>query len=193
MSALSDISNENLATTTSPTDKTIMHGMVEKRATSSSFSERVKNTLGNFFPFTMGTDTGDEIETQGEEEDEDEQDDFGSQLSLNSSTHENPAPTNRKTGSSDRFGVVRTINKTIYASQQSREFVIFTNSEVQPGINRNTGSSKPPMEPEVDYKETSRQRGKTRVSTTTKLSGTNRVKTPLVTPSVEERTQLKRP
>ena len=57
---------------------------MEKTATSLSFSERVKNTLGNFFPFTIGTGTGDEAETQ-EEEDDDLQDDFGSQVSRNSS------------------------------------------------------------------------------------------------------------
>ena len=36
----------------------------------------------------MGTGTGDEAETQEEEEGDDEQDDFGSQVSLNSSTQE---------------------------------------------------------------------------------------------------------
>ena len=71
MSELSDISNENEATTKSLTDNTMMVGMTEKPATSSSFSERVKNTLGNFFPFTMGTGTGDEAEAQEEEEDDD--------------------------------------------------------------------------------------------------------------------------
>ena len=85
---------------------------------SSSFSERVKNTLGNFFPFTMGTGTGDEVETQEEKEDDDEQDDFGSQLSLISSTHEKRASTNSANCSSDRFGVVNTINKTVDGSQQ---------------------------------------------------------------------------
>ena len=64
MSELSDISTENVATTKSPTDNTMMHGVTEKQATSSSFSERVKNTSGNFFPFTMGTGTGDEAEAQ---------------------------------------------------------------------------------------------------------------------------------
>ena len=83
MSEPSHISTENVATTRSPTDNTMMYGVTEKTATSSSFSERVKNTLGNFFPFTMGTGTGDEVETQEEEENNDEQDDFGSQLSLN--------------------------------------------------------------------------------------------------------------
>ena len=64
MSELSDISTENVATTRSPTDNTMMLGVTAKPATSSSFSERVKNTFGNIFPFTMGTGTGDEAETQ---------------------------------------------------------------------------------------------------------------------------------
>ena len=72
MSELSDISTENVATIRSPADNTMMHGVTEKPATSSSFSERVKNTFKNFFPFTMGTGKGDEAETQEEEEDDDE-------------------------------------------------------------------------------------------------------------------------
>ena len=46
-SDLVDISAENVATTRSPTDNTMMLVVTEKTATSSSFSERVKNTLGN--------------------------------------------------------------------------------------------------------------------------------------------------
>ena len=113
-----------------------------------------------------------------------------SDLSLNSSTHENGAPTNRETGSSDQFGVFRTKNKTIEGSQQSREFVAMTNSETRPGKNRNTGPSNPPTEPEADYEGTSRQRVKTRVSTSTKLLGTNRVTPPLVRPLVDERASI---
>ena len=116
MLELSDIATENVATTRLPTDNTKMHGVTEKPATSSSFSERVKNTLGNLVPFTMGTGTGDEAETQEEEEDNDEQDDFGSQVSLNSSTQENDAYTDKDTGSIDQFGVVRTKNKTTNGS-----------------------------------------------------------------------------
>ena len=89
--------------------------------------------------------------------------------------------------------MVRTINKTIDASQQSREFVNITNSGVQSGDSSNTRPSKPTMEPEADYEEISRQKGKTRVSTSTKLPGTNRVTPPLVTPLVDERHQSKRP
>ena len=63
MSELSDISTEDVATTTSPTDNTMLHGVTEKPATSSSFSERVKNIFGNFFQYTMGTVTGDKAET----------------------------------------------------------------------------------------------------------------------------------
>ena len=116
MSETSDISTENVATTRSPTDNSMMHGVTEKPATSSSFSERVKNTFGNFFPFTMGAGTGYEAETQEEEEDDDEQDDFGSQVSINSSTLEKDACTDRETGPKDRFGVVRTISKTTNGS-----------------------------------------------------------------------------
>ena len=44
MPELSDISTENVANTRSPTDDTMIHGVTEKPATSSSFLERVKNT-----------------------------------------------------------------------------------------------------------------------------------------------------
>ena len=101
MSELSDISTENVATTRSSTENTMMHGVTEKPATSSSFSERVKNILGNFLPFTMGTGTGDETETQEKEKDHDEQNVFGYQVSLNSSTQKNDAYTDRETGSMD--------------------------------------------------------------------------------------------
>ena len=73
MSELSDISTEILANRRSPTGNTMMAGVTEKQATSSSFSERVKNTFGNIFPFTMGVGTGDEGEPQEEEEDDYEQ------------------------------------------------------------------------------------------------------------------------
>ena len=58
MSELSDISTEIVATRRSPTDNTMMTGGTEKQTTSSSFSERMRNTLGNIFPFTMGVGTG---------------------------------------------------------------------------------------------------------------------------------------
>ena len=91
MSELSDISTEIVATRRYPTDNTLMAGGTEKQTTSSSFSERMKNTFGNIFPFTMGVVTGNEGESQEEEEDEGEKVDFGSQVSLNSSTQENEA------------------------------------------------------------------------------------------------------
>ena len=96
-----------MTTTRSPTDCTMMVGMTEKTARSSSFSERVKNTLGNFFPFTMGTGTGDEAETQEEEADHEGQDDLGSQVSLKSSTQENGAYTDKGTRKCE-LGRVRT-------------------------------------------------------------------------------------
>ena len=144
MSELFDISIENVATTRSPTDNTMVVGMSEKPAWSSSFSAIVRNTLGNFFSFTMGTGTCDEAETQEEEEDDDGQDDFGSQNSLNSSTQENDAYTNRETGTMVQFGVVRTISKTTNGSGQSGDFVNMTNSEMRNGESRNTGLSNAP-------------------------------------------------
>ena len=63
MSELSDISTEILATKRSPTDNTMMAGGTEKQTTSSSFSERMKNTFKNIFPFTMGVGTGNEGES----------------------------------------------------------------------------------------------------------------------------------
>ena len=95
MSELSDISTEIAATRRSPTDNTMMAGGTEKQTTSSSFSERMRNTLGNIFPFTMGGGAGNEGESP-EEEDEEEQVDFGSQVSLNSSTQENEAYVGRR-------------------------------------------------------------------------------------------------
>ena len=100
MSELSDISTEIVATRRSPTDNTMMAGVTEKQTTSSSFSERKRNTLGNIFPFTMGVGTENEGESQ-EEEDEEEQKDFGSQVSLYSSTQENEAYVERETVTMD--------------------------------------------------------------------------------------------
>ena len=163
----------------------MMAGVTEKQATSSSFSERVKNTFGNIFPFTMGVGTGDEGESQEEEEDDEEQADFGSQVSLNSSTQENEAYTDRGSGTMDQFNVVRTISKTTNTSGQSKDFVSMTNWEMRTGENRNTGLSNGPADPEVDIEKTSRQRIKARISTSTKLPGIIRVAPPLVTPLVD--------
>ena len=139
----------------------------------SSTREQVKNTLGNFFPLTMGTGTGDKAETQEEEEDNDEKDDFESQTRLNSSTQENDTYTNRETGSTEQFVVVRKKSKTTNESNQSGDFVTLANLEVQPRKNRNAGPCNPPADPEAHYEETSRQRSRTRVSTSTKLTGTD--------------------
>ena len=49
MSEMSDISTENAAAAGSSSDNTMMRGVTDKVVTSSSFSERVKNTLGFFF------------------------------------------------------------------------------------------------------------------------------------------------
>ena len=184
MSELSDISTEIVATKRSRTDNTMMAGRTEKQTTSSSFSERLKNTFGNIFPFTMGVGTGNEGESQEEEEDEDEQVDFGSQVSLNSSTQENEAYVERETGTMDKFGVVRTISKDANTPGQSRGFAIMTNSETRTGESRNKGLGDELADPEVDNEKTSRQRVKARISTSTKLPGTDRVAPPLVTPLV---------
>ena len=60
-----------------------------------------------------------------------------------------------------------------------------TNLEMRTGKNRNTGLCNPLADPEVDHEDTSRQIIKTRVSTSTKLPGTDRVTPPLVTPLVD--------
>ena len=190
MSELSDISTEIVATRRSPTDNTMMAGVTEKQATSSSFSERLKNTFGNIFPFTMGVGTGKEGESQEEEEDDDEQVDFGSRVSLNSSTKENEAYTDRETGARDKFGVVRTISKDANTPGQSRDFASMTNSEIGTGQNRNTGQNNATADPEVDNEIISSQKIKARISTSTKLPGIDRVTPPLVTPLVENGASL---
>ena len=113
MSEMCVIPIENSAIGYSPTYHTMMHGVTEKAATSSSFSERVKNPLRCFFPFTMGKGTVDEVDPQEEEEHNGENDDFESQVGLISSTHENQAPTNMETGDWDLFGAVRTITRLL--------------------------------------------------------------------------------
>ena len=185
MSELSDISTEIVATRRSPTDNTMMARVTEKQATSSLFSERVKNTFENISPFTMGVGTGDEGESQEEEEVDDEQVDFGSRVSLSSSTQENEAYTDRETGTMDKYGLVRTISKDTNTSEQSRDFVSMTNSETRTVENINIRLSNASADPQVDNEKTSRQRIKARISTSTKLPGIDRVTPPLVTPLVE--------
>ena len=156
----------------------------EKQTTSSSFSERMRNTLGNIFPFTMGGGAGNEGESQ-EEEDEEEQGDFESQVSLNSSTQENEAYVGKETGTMDKFGVVTTISKEANTPGQSKDFAIMTTSELQAEESRNRGLGNALADHEVDNEKTSRQRVKARISTSTKLPGTDRVTPPLVTPLVD--------
>ena len=119
----------------------------------------------------MGAGTDDEGESQEEEEDDEEQANFGSQVSLNNSTQENEAYTDRRAGTIDQFGVVRTISKTTNISGQSGDFVSMTNSEMRTGENRNTGLSNAPADPEVDNENTSRQRIKVRIPTSTRNLG----------------------
>ena len=184
MSELSDISTEVTATRRSPTDSTMMAGGTGKQTTSSSFSERMKNTFGNIFPFSMGGGAGNDGESQ-EEEDEEEQGDFGSQVSLNSSIQENEAYVGRETGTIDKFGVVTTISKEANTPGQSKDFAIMTSSEPQTGESKTRGLGNALADPEIDNEKTSRQRVKARISTSTKLPGTDRVTPPLVTPLVD--------
>ena len=190
MSELSDISTEVVATRRSPTDNTMMADKTEKQTTSSSFTERMKNTLGNIFPYIMGVGTGNEGESQEEEEDDDEQVDFGSQVSLNSSTQENEPYVGKDTGNKNKFGVVRTKSKEVNTRGQSRGFAIRTNSEAQTVESRNRGLGNTLADPEVDNEKTSRQRAKARISTSMKLPGTDRVTPQLVTPLVDNGTAL---
>ena len=84
----------------------------------------------------------------------------------------------------DKFGVVRTISKEVNTPAQSRGFAIMTNSEPQTGESRNRGLGNALADPEVDNEKTSRQRVKARISTSTKLPGTDKTP-PLVTPLVD--------
>ena len=106
MSELSELLTENPAAAGSPTHNTMMHGKTDKLATSFSFSEKVKNTLGNFFSFTMRAVKGAEVDTQKEEEENGGIDGFQSKVSLNNSTRENRVSTIMENGYSDRFGAV---------------------------------------------------------------------------------------
>ena len=68
---------------------------------------------------------------------------------------------------------------------QSGGFAIITNSEPQTGESRNKGLGNALADPDVDNEKTSRQRVKARISTSTRLPGTDRVTPPLVTPLVD--------
>ena len=65
------------------------------------------------------------------------------------------------------------------------------NSEIGTSKNRNTGLNDTPADPEVDHEKTSRQRIKTRVSTSTKVPRIDRLTPPLVTPLVENGASIK--
>ena len=116
----------------------------------------MKNPFGNIFPFTMVVGTGNEGESQEEEDHNEKQVDFGSQVILNSSTQENEA----YPGTMTKFGVVRTISKD---ANTFRHFASMTNSETRTGENRNIGLGNASADPEVDNEKTSRQRIKARI------------------------------
>ena len=61
-----------------------------------------------------------------------------------------------------------------------------TNSEPRTWESRNKGLGNALVDPEVDNEKTSRQRVKARISTSTKLPGTDSVTPPLVTPLVDK-------
>ena len=73
-----------------------------------------------------------------------------------------------------RFSAVRFIKKTIDGVQQSREFMTVTNLDTYSGKTRVIGSGDTLGELEAYYEGPSRQRGTVRVSTSTKLPGTNK-------------------
>ena len=81
--------------------------------------------------------------------------------------------------------MVRALSKEINTPGQSRGFAVMINSELQTGVNRNRGLGNALADPDVDNEKTSRQRVKARISTSTKLRGTDRVTPPLVTPLVD--------
>ena len=83
-------------------------------------------------------------------------------------------------------GVVRTISKTTNGSGRSGVFVNMTNSEMRTSKNRNAGLCDAPADPAVHHEKTVRQRVETRVMTSTKLPGIERVTPPLVTPLVDD-------
>ena len=85
----------------------------------------------------------------------------------------------------DKLGVVRTISKDANTSGQSRGFATMPNTELRTGESRNKGLGNALADPEVDNEKTSRQRIKARISTSTKVPGTDRVTLPLVKPLVD--------
>ena len=117
--------------------------------------------------------------------------DFGSQVSLNSSTQENKAYVERETGPMDKFGVARTTSKDANTPGQSRGFATLTYSETRTGESRNKGLGNALADPEVDNENTLKQRMKARISTSTKLLGTDSVTPPLLTPLVDNEAALK--
>ena len=184
MSELSDISTEVTATRRSPTDNTMMAGGTGKQTTSSSFSERMKNTFGNIFPFSMGGGAGNDGSPRRKRMKRSK-----GTLDLKSvsivRSRRVRAHVGRETGTMDKFGVVTTISKEANTPGQSKDFAIRTSSEPQTGESRTRGLGNALADPEIDNDKTSRQRVKARISTSTKLPGTDRVTPPHVTPLMD--------
>ena len=81
--------------------------------------------------------------------------------------------------------MVTTISKEANTPGQSKDFAIRTSSEPQPEESRTRGLGNALMDPEINNEKTLKQRVKARISTSTKLPGTDRVTPPLVTPLVD--------
>ena len=95
------------------------------------------------------------IETRSQKASEEKGARLEVEIHPNPSLDENePGRGKEQNGNSDRFGAVRTINKTFDGMQRSREFMTMTYSEKQSGQDRKTEIT--PAEPEVDYEGTER-------------------------------------
>ena len=86
----------------------------------------------------MGAEAGDETNTREEGDDKEEVDDLGSQLSFNSSTHENEMPVKMEGGISDQFGIVRSFNMATNGMQDSSELSTTANSSTHAKANKST-------------------------------------------------------
>ena len=107
----------------------------------------------------MRTETDDEVSTQDEDDDYEEIEEFESQLSFSSSTHEDLKPVNIENGSSDQFGTVRTINTAANRIHHSDDFMTAVNSNTQQEATRVTKSRPTLSGLEAKHEGPLRQRG----------------------------------
>ena len=85
----------------------------------------------------MGARVNEETNTREEGDDNEEVDDLGSQLSFNSSTHENEMLVKMEGGISDQFGIVTSINMATTGMQDCYEFWTAANSSKMPSKGSN--------------------------------------------------------